>query len=250
MDDEERIATTRHLAADFVEAARVGGADCAIPSCPEWTMRQLAEHLALEYAGWYYSNLTLAPGTPDPLSAAMGAMPPAPEGFDELLDYIVRNASRFADHAREVDLDREVWVFDSVGLARFWLRQTIMEVGVHAWDAAMAGGRPSPLSEQISLEAVDQICAMQYHRGHWWGEPWTPPSTPFCLIATDAEISWFMYEEGGRAHYESGGAEKASARAAAPAESLYLWLAGRQTPSEVAVIGDPAIAQAWRPDWS
>lgn len=155
MDDAQRIATTGQLAADFVEAARVGGADCAIPSCPAWTMRQLVDHVALEYAAWYYSNLTLAPDHPDPIKAARDAQPPTPE-----------------------------------------------------------------------------------------------PSAPFGLTATDAGTSWFMYEEGGRAHYECGGAEKASARAAAPAESLYLWLAGRQTPSEVAVIGDPAIAQAWRPDWS
>ncbi len=250
MDDEQRIATTRRLAADFVEAARVGGADCGIPSCPAWTMRQLGEHVALEYAAWYYSNLTLAPGHPDPIKAAMDARPQSPDDFGDLLDYVARNASRFADHARQVDLDRAVWVFDSVGPARFWLRQTIMEVAGHAWDAAMAVGHPSPLSEQISVEAVDQLCAMQYHRGRWWGEPWTPPSTPYGLTATDAGISWLLYEEGGRAHYESGGAEQASTRVAAPAESLYLWLAGRQAPSEVVVIGDPAIAQAWRPDWS
>ena len=246
MDDDQRIATARHLAAGFVEAARLGGGECAIPSCPEWTMRQLGEHVAVEYAGWYYSNLTLAPGHPDPMKAMAAVLPPMPDEFEELLDYIARNASRFADHASDIDLDRDVWVFDSVGPAQFWLRQTIMEVAVHTWDAAMAVGHPSPLSKQISLEVIDQKCAAQYHRGHWWGEPWTPPSTPFGLVATDSGASWCLYEEGGRAHYESGNAKNAAVRVTAPAESLCLWLAGRQTPSEVTVIGDPAIAKAWR----
>jgi hypothetical protein len=52
MDDDQRIATTRNLAGCFVDAARVGGGECAIPSCPEWTMRQLSEHVAVEYSGW------------------------------------------------------------------------------------------------------------------------------------------------------------------------------------------------------
>ncbi len=246
MDDAQRIATTRDLAAGFVEAARVGGRDCAIPSCPDWTMKQLSSHVAVEFADWCYSNLTLAPGHSDPLKATAAALPPMPDDFDELLGYIVLNASRFADHARDIDLESEVWVFDSVGPARFWLRQTIMEVAVHVWDAATAVGHPSPLSEQISLEVIDQDCAMQFHRGHWWGEPWTPPSTPFGLIASDTGASWYLFEDGGRANYRSGGAQNATAQVAAPAESLCLWLAGRTTPSEVTVIGDPAIAQAWR----
>ncbi len=134
-------------------------------------MRQLCEHVAVEYAGWYYSNLTLAPGHPDPMKATAAALPSIPDEFEELLDYIVRNASRFADHARDIHLDRNVWVFDSTAPARFWLRQIIMEVAVHVWDAAMAVGNPSPLSEQITLEVIDQDCAMQYHRGHGGRRP-------------------------------------------------------------------------------
>lgn len=247
MDDQQRIALTAALGTQFAQAARVGGPDCAIPSCPDWTMTDLADHVAMEYGGWYYSNLTIAPGSEDPIAAAMAARPPFPDDFASQVDYIEENAARFANHAGDVDLDADVWIFNSVGPARFWLRQTIMEVAVHVWDAAMAVEQPSPLTKEISLEGVDQLCDMQYHRGQWWGDPWTPPDTPFGIVATDAKASWLSFAVDGRAYHQPGGVD-APAKVTGTVESLYLWLFGRATPSEVEVVGDPAVISGWRPD--
>jgi hypothetical protein len=205
----------------------------------------------MEYGGWYYSNLTLPPGTDDPIGAGMATMPPIPEGFVERVEYLERNAVRFGEHAREVDLDQDVWVFDSTAPARFWLSQTILEVGLHAWDASTAVARPSPLTPQISVEGVEQLCAMTFHRGRWWGEPWTAPSTPFGLIALDTGDEWFVHDrDDGRGAFEREGAERAATRASGTAEHLLLWLGGRMSASEITIVGDPDLAEAWRPDWA
>ena len=204
MDDERRIEIAVTLGVDLAGAARMSSADAAIPSCPGWTMRDLVEHVATEYAGWYYANLTIPPDVEDPMGPTTQILTPFPDEFADLVDYVERHARRFGDHAREVDLDLDTWVFNDVGPARFWLRQTIMEVAIHVWDAAMVAGRASPLTDEISLEGIDQVCVMQYHRGQWWGDPWIPPSTPCGLVATDADASWLMYEDAGRAYFETG----------------------------------------------
>ena len=177
----------------------------------------------------------------------MAGMPPYPDDFGKLLDDVARHAERFAAHARTVDLDAEVWIFDSAGPARFWLRQTIMEVALHVWDAARTVGHPSPLTPEIAVEGLEQFCVMQHHRGRWWGDPWTPPVTPFGITATDTGASWLMFADGDRGSYQPGRAAEAPVRATAPAESLYLWFAGREAPDDVEIVGDPAVAQAWLP---
>jgi uncharacterized protein (TIGR03083 family) len=247
MDDSRRIELAFELGTEFTKAARLAGAERMVPSCPEWSMRQLVDHVAMEYAGWYYSNLTLPPHHTDPIAVAMAAMPPVPEDYGDLVDYVERNAARFADRAKSVDLDGDTWAFNSMAPARFWLRQTIMEVAIHVWDVAMVVDHPSPLTKEISLEGIDQLCVMQYHRGQWWGEPWTPPTTPCGLVASDASASWLIYDDGGRAYFTSGG-DDAPLRVSAPAESLYLWLVGREPPSEVEIVGDAAAIARWRPD--
>ncbi len=185
MDDVRLIETVQALADAFVASGRAVPADTTVPTCPDWTLAALADHVALELAGWYYSNLTLAPGTADPIAAAMAAAPERSEGYVALIDYVEGAAARFAEQARKVDLDADVWVFDDIGPARFWLRQTVLEVGLHADDAAGAVGHPSPLDAEIATEAIGQYVGNLAHHGRWWGEPHAPPPQPIGIVVTD-----------------------------------------------------------------
>src|SRR5207244_3274260 len=58
VDDGEAIAAAGALATAIVAGGRQGGPDCWIPSCPAWRMADLVPHVAVEYAVWYYANLT------------------------------------------------------------------------------------------------------------------------------------------------------------------------------------------------
>ncbi len=186
-------------------------------------MAQLADHVALEFGGWYYSNLTLPPTGTEPIAAA-----------------------RFAERAGEVDLDAGVWVFDRVGPARFWLRQTVLETGLHAWDAAGAVAHPSPLDAEIATEAIDQYLDNLAHHGRWWGEPHTPPVRPVGIVATDAGRSWVVRGEGDRTMGASGRGDQEPIRIAAPGVSLLLWLTGREPEDAPEILGDLSPAAEWQ----
>jgi uncharacterized protein (TIGR03083 family) len=247
VDDGEAIAAAGALATAIVAAGRQGGPDCWIPSCPAWRMADLVPHVAVEYAVWYYANLT-APADQDPFAAAATAAPPCPSDYDAAVDYLERYAARFCERAAQVDLDAPVWAYAHPAPARFWLRMAIGEVGAHAWDATRAVGHPSPLSANVAAEAIDQFITFMLHRGQPSFLPsWRPPSESLSLTATDSGRSWLLEGPDGDVRCTRGRAAEAAVRVEAAAEDLYLAWFGRQA-SNVRVTGDPATFLAWRSD--
>jgi uncharacterized protein (TIGR03083 family) len=250
MDDRDRIDAIRTFGSAFAAAAREAGPDLVIPTCPEWTMSDLLDHVAYEYAGWYYYNLTHDPAGSD-LVQAFAAAPPYPEVFDDQVDYLEHHAARFADRAAAVDLDADVWAFGSVEPARWWLRQAVMEVGMHTWDATAAVDHPSTLTPAVAVETVDQfVVGMTWEHRQWVSEAWPEfapgavelPTESFGLRTSDTGDSWLVHGHDGRVVAEAGGAE-AGAAVRAPAEALARWVWGR--PAEVSLDGEPDLVAVW-----
>ena len=135
-------------------AGLVDGADLTlpIPTCPDWTIRQLATHVgrahrwAAQIVGTRSAEFIPFRSVPD------GRLPDDParhaawlsDGAGALID-AVQNAGG--------DL---VWAFDTMAPAIFWARRMTHETLVHTADAQLAAGQQPAIAPDIAADAIDE----------------------------------------------------------------------------------------------
>ena len=117
-------------------AAVQAGPEAPVPTCPQWTVRDLAAHL-VRVQQWSSKALLTDPEGESPQRDE----PPA--DWDELLSWWDEQAGTLVDTLRELGPDAPAWVFDrrSPHTVGFWARRQAHEVAIHRLDAehALAG---------------------------------------------------------------------------------------------------------------
>ena len=148
------LADTEALAATITDDTL----DVAVPSCPGWTLRDLAHHLG-EVQRW--ARLAVVTGAP-PRESDIDA-PPA-SGPDEaavLRSWLLAGARALVDAMRDLDPAAPTWhPFPVPQVVAVWPRRQAHEVAVHRWDAQNAIGGPAsgfPLGPDFVAEYFDVI---------------------------------------------------------------------------------------------
>ena len=139
-------------AADFLRFCEAAVADTAahVPTCPEWDVTALCDHLARVYQGRSYAIEHAAFLERDRFEVrADGADP---------LDF-VRAWSDALDRAL---LDRDddtptVTFMPEATTVHFWRRRMALETLVHRTDAEVAVGAVSPMDDDLSADGVDEL---------------------------------------------------------------------------------------------
>ncbi|GAA3970107.1 maleylpyruvate isomerase family mycothiol-dependent enzyme [Actinomadura viridis] len=145
----------RRLAAGLREqtgafAAAVDGADpgATVPTCPEWTVRDLVEHVggAHRWAGRQVAGRLQGP---EPLQPAEKTDPAdwgewLRAGADALAEACLREAGT------------EVWTFLGPRSALFWLRRLMADTAVHNADASLAAGRPYSIAGDLAADTLTE----------------------------------------------------------------------------------------------
>jgi uncharacterized protein (TIGR03083 family) len=139
------------LAADEARLREVGGRDLTapVPSCPEWTVRDLVEHVAVVYLHKVECMRRLA--SPDP-------WPPDVSGEEPvaLLDRAYAAlAGEFAARAPESKSFTWYGPDQTVG---FWVRRMAQETVIHRVDAELALGEAiAPIPDDLALDGIDEV---------------------------------------------------------------------------------------------
>ena len=137
-------------------AAMIAGADPAtpVPSCPDWTLRDLVEHVG---ATQRWVTRLVADQVADPMAAfsiASEKAPNDPGAWPEWLENGAASAAAAFDSA-----PAGAAVFDPAlsgdGLG-YWSARLFGEVSVHRIDAALATGSPYVLDPDLAGEAIDE----------------------------------------------------------------------------------------------
>ncbi|MGF0226191.1 maleylpyruvate isomerase family mycothiol-dependent enzyme [Dietzia natronolimnaea] len=173
----ERMLDAIEAQVGLVRFALAGGGDpdtvdptAPVPSCPEWTLRDLVTHLG---AVNRWGGATVRDGNPHQrsrgLGEAMKSAPTAAAGVAALADWYASQASGMLETFTETDVDAPTWTFGGPGPATFWLRRQLHETALHRWDLENALGGPSattPLPEDVAVDTIDEFCAVMYpHKG-------------------------------------------------------------------------------------
>ena len=232
MTRDEYIAGLRADSSAFVSA--VEGADLAatVPSCPEWTLRDLAAHLGSHYR-WVRGNLGRSPDEgPQPRGELDG--PPAD---DAIASWVGAGAEALATTLERTDLETPCWTFFGTPRAGFWCRRTAHESAVHRWDAQNTSGEAEPIGP-LAGDGIDEWLALL---GVIRGEGLARPE-PVCihLHCTDGPGEWLL-AFGGDGMTVTPEHAKGDAAVRGTASDLFLLLLGRKSATDVEVFGDAVV---------
>lgn len=144
--------------------AAVAGApdpEVRVPGCPDWSLRQLAEHLT-EVQHFWSVAVSAGPGTEPPADTA----PP------------VRLAEATGDLVaalRKTGPDAGCWAWwESTAAPRTAAavaRHQVQEAAVHAYDAQAAVGAPQPVPTAVALDGIAEFVAVTLGSSGAWPHP-------------------------------------------------------------------------------
>ncbi|KUN91921.1 maleylpyruvate isomerase family mycothiol-dependent enzyme [Streptomyces caeruleatus] len=131
--------------------------DAQVPTCPEWTLFDLAEHIGDGRRDW---AATVAAGPAPAKSAAEGASA-APREREALLTWLAESTEQLLDALREAGPDRGCWTWwgtsQSPQTSGAVARHQLQQMAVHTYDAQITVGAPQPLPAEVALDGVDEF---------------------------------------------------------------------------------------------
>jgi uncharacterized protein (TIGR03083 family) len=221
-----------------------------IPTCPEWTLRQLVTHVGRAHR-WAAEITRTRSDVPIPFREVPDGK--LPDGRAEQCAWLRAGAARIVNTAREAGGDL-VWSFTGPTPAGFWLRRMAHETLVHRADAQLAAGaEPEPvIAAEVAADAIDEWLMLL--AGGLGGPDERAKALPagagLHIHATDDGLGgggeWMIRHDAGGLAVEPGHG-KGDAALTGPAASLLLVLMRRRPVSDPAVTvhGDSAVVDGW-----
>lgn len=141
-------------------AFRNADPSATVPTCPDWTVADLADHLGSIHRWVVHlvdQRITVPTGR-----RSLG-LEPAPEDAtaDELAGYLTRGMHALVDALRGAEADEPVWGWGG-DTAGWWSRRQLHETLVHRIDAQLAAGDdswPSTVAPEVAVDCVDEMLA-------------------------------------------------------------------------------------------
>lgn len=222
-----------------------------IPTCPDWTLRQLATHVgrahrwAAEITRTRSAKMIPFREVPD------GKLPEDPA---EQATWLRAGADRLVDAVRDAG-DDVVWSFIGTVPPVFWARRMAHETLVHYADAQLAAGQqPEPdIDSEIAVDAIDEWLTVLGGPASGDPDPRAEVLAPGAVLhvhATDDGLDgageWLIRHGPGGVTVEPGHG-RGDAAITGPGASLLLVLMRRRpvTDPAVTVHGDPSLVSRW-----
>ncbi|GIE88330.1 hypothetical protein Are01nite_48100 [Actinoplanes regularis] len=224
--------------------------DVRVPTCPEWTLFDLAQHLGVGRYSW---AATVAAGPDATAKVTPADAPPVPAEREALLAWLAASTQALLDALREAGPDRGCWTWwgpsqspQTVGAVA---RHQLQEIAVHTYDAQLTVGDAQPLPAEVAVDGVEDFqftcCA---NTAAWPHEP-----AVVDYHASEGR-SWRLWLSGDGAQVARLAApvdgEPADVAAWGTASELVLWFYGRFPTESLKVEGDAGIFDqliAWDP---
>jgi uncharacterized protein (TIGR03083 family) len=218
--------------------------DDRVPTCPDWALRDLVEHLGSVHRNW---ALTVAAGPRD--TRPERPVWEAPKDLDALLAWSAESTRTLLDALREAGPDQGCWAWwDFPHNAGAVARHQVQEATVHTYDAQITTGTPETLPEEAALDGVEEFLSSCVTTTVAW--PHEPAILEF--HATEGR-SWRLVLSGDGARTTRGTDTDRDpafgfASAHATAAELVLWFYNRIPLDSLQIDGDGHLFEQLR-DW-
>lgn len=233
------------LDSDYRRLRELAGGDLTakVPTCPEWTVADLASHVAMVYA---HKAETLRRGEwPKPWPPEKTGESPA-----ELLERAY--AELTAEFAARPPTEPALTWFTPEQHVGFWVRRMAQETVIHRIDAELAAGVASlPVADDLAVDGIDEIlrCFLAFSTTEW------PEDYGNSLTELDGRVvgvdvgtaAWLVQLAPGGvvvrdADSVVGGLAEAAAIVRADPEAMLRWLWRRADVWIVSIDGDRDLA--------
>lgn len=227
----------RREVADTNELLAGADLDTMVPSCPEWSIAQLIDHVGAVF-GW----ATMAAATGE----RPASFPAHADDDPPIADWYADRAATLIDTLDGLDPDGATWHhWPTDKVNRVWQRRMAHEMAVHRWDLATAVGADATIDPELASDGIDEYLELYLPRP-LGREGAALPTGSLHLHCTDVAGEWLLALDAGeyrltRAH------EKGAAALRGPAEPLLLWCWGRAPSSHEALspVGDESVLAEW-----
>ncbi|MEV4626812.1 maleylpyruvate isomerase family mycothiol-dependent enzyme [Micromonospora sp. NPDC049523] len=136
--------------------------DSQVPTCPEWTLLDLVEHLGKGQRKWV-AAVGAGPAGAPPAEFGPEGLDPAPREREALLAWWDESTEQLLTALRQAGPDRGCWTWwgesQSPQTAGAVARHRVQEVAVHTYDAEITLGAPQPLPAEVALDGVEEFLA-------------------------------------------------------------------------------------------
>lgn len=245
----QHIDALERAGLDFVDAAEKVGLDASVPTCPEWTVRDLVQHLGYvhRWAATYVREGRTATLTDDEEERAVGPMP----GDTELVDWFQTGHVALVDLLRAAPEDLTCWHFlPADSPLAFWARRQAHETIVHRADLQGAAGHIEGVDADLGIDGIDELL-MGFYGSRAGGRLRCPEP---CTLAVDVvdgtrlagPRSWTVTMTPTGAQITRGAPPAADCTLRGPAGDLYLALWNRRATADLDVHGDESVLALWR----
>ncbi|MGW6602452.1 maleylpyruvate isomerase family mycothiol-dependent enzyme [Streptomyces sp. NPDC055036] len=238
---------------DLLRAA-IAGADLSatVPSCPEWTLGQLARHVGGAHR-WVEAIVRTRAEQDIPEDEVPDAEGPAGDDPAALDAWLADGAAKLVGALREAGTGAGVWTWAWERTTDFWARRMAHETVIHRADAALAAGVPFEVAPDVAADTIDELLQMVGFAAAS-GDPEAAelrgPGRTLHFHATDADggvdAEWLV-EFGEEGFGWRRGHEKATVAVRGPLTDVLLVLY-RRLPADsdrVEVLGDAKLLDFW-----
>lgn len=243
METVEHLAELRRQGDLLGAAAERTDLDAPIPTCPEWRMRDLVQHMG-DVHRWAAAHV--AEGRTQPIQKAQLAEVAGPLPDDaHLIDWFREGHWRLLQTLESADPDARAWTFlPAPSPVAFWARRQAHETGIHRADAESAGG-PAAITAFAPDFAVDGIEEFLYgFLGRPDDELMNDPPRTLHLQATDTSSEWLIRLGASVEVRRENGDADCMVRGTASDLHLLIW--NRRSPDGLDVEGDASLLRFWR----
>lgn len=230
-------------------ADHLDGADLAtaVPSCPGWTVAQLASHVeaGLRWARTIVATRAEFPPSDTELRDLSG---PGDGHAAELAAALRGSAAALARTLREAGPAEQMWSPVPGGGSAFFARRFAHETAIHRADAALTLGIDYTLPNFLAVDGVQEWLELGCMPFHFEVHPWTRellgPGRTIGLHTTDTDDDWLLDYTGDALAWRPG-RESAAAELRGPVTDLLLVLYRRRPVSTVEIRGDAGLVDFW-----
>ncbi|MEU8886285.1 maleylpyruvate isomerase family mycothiol-dependent enzyme [Streptomyces sp. NPDC048442] len=135
----------------------ISGADlrAMVPSCPEWTLRELVHHTGWAHR-WVYETVTTRATEVVPPESVPNAEGPGTDDPADLDAWLAEGAEMCAKALREAGPDAQMWSWAPGKPAEFWARRMTHETVVHRADASLAAKADYEVQPEVAADTIDE----------------------------------------------------------------------------------------------
>jgi uncharacterized protein (TIGR03083 family) len=234
--DSYRAALRRQC--DLVLDATGEDLDAQVPTCPEWRLSDLLEHLGDVFLFWRAQlerSSAAAPAEPESRGVPAGA---------DIWAWFEDACRDLQTTLGDADPAEPCWNWSGADLTAGWVgRRMALESAVHRYDVELSVGSPTAVERELAVDGIDEWISVHLATD----VPEAPDATlggVLCLACADDAAAWTVEISGGKLRWREGRGP-AEAVLVGAASDLYLYCWNRRPLEVLELTGSRDVALAW-----